>query len=443
MGIAMKKRFVIVQFILLVFLLPCAVYLEEIHASNPIIIQNIRYHNYPTHTRIVIDASHPLRYLIDSSPDARSLSIHLYNAIFSKTLQAKPILLFGGETLQKIELREEGIRGIYLLLTFNRSWEYNAMILTNPDRLVLDITDIQNTQETVAAPAPVIPGIPLLPPPVETPDNIQTPIVPTQPITPLLPSPSAPPASRKIQTPVMPALPVISSPPVTPLPLSGIHLIVIDPGHGGDAPGAIGPTGLTESEVVLDVSLMVKKRIEERLNKKVLLTRDRDTSVALHDRTKMANDQKADLFVSIHANASPKRNVQGIETYLFGRATSESALATAARENATNLQTTQTFQDVILSDLLRDFTLNESLELAHYTQESFVKTILPQYDTKSLGVKKAPFYVLAHTKMPAILAEISFISNRIEEDRLRQNSYREKIAESIFQGIAAYIEEKR
>jgi N-acetylmuramoyl-L-alanine amidase len=157
----------------------------------------------------------------------------------------------------------------------------------------------------------------------------------------------------------------------------------------------------------------------------------------------MANDQKADLFISIHANASPKRAVQGVETYLFGRATNEAALATAARENATNVQTTQDFQDVILSDLLRDFTLNESLELAHYTQESFAKTLIPQYNTKSLGVKKAPFYVLAHTNMPAILAEISFISNRIEEERLRQSSYREEIAESIFQGIRAYLEEKR
>jgi N-acetylmuramoyl-L-alanine amidase len=250
---------------------------------------------------------------------------------------------------------------------------------------------------------------------------------------------SVPPSAPAVSLPSPSVVPLVVAPP----PVNEIQTIVIDPGHGGDAPGAIGPTGLTEAEVVLDVSFMVKRRIEERLNKKVLLTRDRDTSVALHDRTKMANDQKADLFVSIHANASPKRSVRGVETYLFGRATNTAALATAARENATNVETTKNFQDVILSDLLRDFTLNESLELAHYTQESFVKTLFPLYDTKSLGVKKAPFYVLAHTNMPAILAEISFISNRVEEGRLRQNSYREKIAESIFQGIKAYIKEKQ
>jgi len=182
------------------------------------------------------------------------------------------------------------------------------------------------------------------------------------------------------------------------------------------------------------------KLIEEKLNKKVLLTRDSDITVPLHDRTNLANDQKVDMFVSIHANASPKRSAQGIETYIFGRATSAAALETAARENATNIETAKNFQDVILNDLLREFTLNESLELAHYTQESFTKKIIPRYNTRSLGVKKAPFYVLAHTKMPAILAEISFISNRIEEERLRQNSYRDDIAESIFQGIYAYLQ---
>jgi N-acetylmuramoyl-L-alanine amidase len=127
---------------------------------------------------------------------------------------------------------------------------------------------------------------------------------------------------------------------------------------------------------------------------------------------------------------------------MFGRATDEAALLTAARENATDIKSAQGLQEMVLNDLLRDFVLNESLELAHYTQEAFVNKLIPKYPTLSLGVKKAPFYVLAHTKMPAILAEISFVSNRNEEKLLKTKAYRRKIAEAIFSGIKGYIEGK-
>jgi len=419
-----------VYLVLLALFLSTVAHSQDSPFSHLVTIRNVRHHHYATHTRIVVDTNRPPLYRLERSRDSRSLLIHFSSAALIETLRDKPILLLGGGgKLEKLEIKEEDTRSIVVLMTFNTPWEENTMLLANPDRLVIDITYPQNNQQasTPQVSVPSAPSVPFVPP------------VSPVPVPPVL-VPSVPSVSRS------PSISVPSlSPPtlVTPAPLDKIQTIVIDPGHGGEAPGAIGPTGLTESEVVLDVSFRVKKRIEERLRKKVLLTRDSDTAVPLHDRTKMANDQKADLFISIHANASPKRAVQGVETYLFGRATNEAALATAARENATNVQTTQDFQDVILSDLLRDFTLNESLELAHYTQESFAKTLIPQYNTKSLGVKKAPFYVLAHTNMPAILAEISFISNRIEEERLRQSSYREEIAESIFQGIRAYLEEKR
>ncbi|MBI3598768.1 MAG: N-acetylmuramoyl-L-alanine amidase [Nitrospirae bacterium] len=265
---------------------------------------------------------------------------------------------------------------------------------------------------------------------------------------PTVPSPSSPLIPEAPKAPLSPSSPASPSQPQgAPSPPSGssseIRTIVIDPGHGGDDTGAIGQMRLRESDVVLDVSIRVTKLLRNRLRKEVIMTRETDIFIPLKDRTELANNKNADLFVSIHANAARRKTARGVETYLFGRATDEQALALAARENATDIKSAQGFQEIILNDLLRDFVLNEALELAHYTQEAFVKTLMPSYPTLSLGVKKAPFYVLAHTKMPAILAEISFVSNRVEEQRLQEGSYRQKIAESIFQGIKGYIEAKR
>ncbi len=382
----MRRRQVL--FVLLALLLPAGVGGESV--SGEVTLDNIRHQVYPTHTRVVMDFNQAPLHTIDRSTDSKSISIHLPNTVLGATLQENPILLLQG-ALEKIEVKEEEDEGISVLLTFRDPRAHKAMVLTHPDRLVLDVTH----PEVEGEPDAKEPG--------------RSSALPPQPPPPSLP---------KIRT------------------------IVIDPGHGGEAPGATGPTGLTEAEVVLDVSLRLTRMIEERLGKKVILTRDRDIFITLQERTEIANTNKADLFVSVHANASRRKSAQGIETYLFGRATDEMALQTAARENATDVKTAQNFQEAILNDLLRDFTINEALELAHYTQDAFVKTLIPEYPTPSLGVKKAPFYVLAHTDMPAILAEISFVSNKIEEKRLRQSHYRRKIAESIFKGIKEYIAEK-
>jgi len=169
------------------------------------------------------------------------------------------------------------------------------------------------------------------------------------------------------------------------------------------------------------------------------MTRHDDVFIPLDERTLLDNNKKADLFVSVHDNSSQKRNTQGIEVYLLGRATEENAIAVAARENATSHKDALDLQEVILNDLQRDFTLNQSLEFAHFTQNSFVHNLIPAYPTETLGVKRAPFFVLAHTNMPAILAEISFISNPVEEKRLRNPNYRQKVAEALFIGIKEYI----
>ncbi len=222
-------------------------------------------------------------------------------------------------------------------------------------------------------------------------------------------------------------------------PAFSIQTIVIDPGHGGKDPGARSKGGLEEKNVALDISKRLKTLVEKRLKKKVILTRDRDVFIPLKKRTEIANENKADLFISVHINSSRSRKLKGIEVYLVGRPSDERALAVAARENAETHDAVINFQEMILNDLERDFTRNASLELAHFTNDALKKNLMSKYPTNALGVKRAPFYVLNHTKMPAILAEISFISNRKEEKRLRSKNYRQRAAESLLKGIEAYI----
>lgn len=227
--------------------------------------------------------------------------------------------------------------------------------------------------------------------------------------------------------------------PTPPPPSFTIQTIVIDPGHGGKDPGARSKAGLQEKDVALDISKRLKTLIEKRLGKKVILTRDKDIFISLKKRTEIANENKADLFISVHINSSRSRKLKGIEVYLVGKASDERAMVVAARENAETHDSVVNFQEMILNDLERDFTRNASLELAHFTNDALKKNLMSKYPTKALGVKRAPFYVLNHTEMPAILAEISFISNRKEEKRLRSKNYRQRAAESLLKGIEAYI----
>ncbi|MDI6802102.1 MAG: N-acetylmuramoyl-L-alanine amidase [Thermodesulfovibrionales bacterium] len=220
--------------------------------------------------------------------------------------------------------------------------------------------------------------------------------------------------------------------------------IVIDAGHGGHDPGAVGSGGLFEKDVVLDVALKVRDIIKKEYPLyDVILTRDKDIFIPLNERAAIANKGKADLFVSIHANASPNRYARGIETYLLNWTDDEDALRVAARENAISLNKMRQVQNelgLILASLERETKRDESVKLAGYVQKSLVSSILPQYPKViNLGVKQALFYVLVGAKMPSILAEVSFISNPDEEKLLLDDSYREKLARSIASGIHSYF----
>ena len=220
----------------------------------------------------------------------------------------------------------------------------------------------------------------------------------------------------------------------------GIAKIVIDPGHGGRDPGAVGPTGLKEKDVVLKIAKKLELVIKERLGCEVVLTRRDDRFVPLEERTAIAITEKADLFISIHTNASSHRSVRGIETYSLNLSTDESAAEVAARENATTTLNISDLQDV-LREIMTNSKINESSRLAVYVQKSLIKGMRSKYSKiKDMGVKQAPFYVLIGADMPSILVEVSFISNNMEEKRLKKDEYIETIASSLFTGIRGYID---
>ncbi len=218
-----------------------------------------------------------------------------------------------------------------------------------------------------------------------------------------------------------------------------VQRVVIDAGHGGKDPGAIGPTGLKEKDVVLKISKKVASRLKKELGCQVILTRKKDRFLPLTQRTAIANAKKADLFVSIHANAAPNRRASGVETYFLNFALDKEAMRVAARENATSTKSIGDLKN-ILNDIMKNAKVDESSRLAGYVQREVVKNLRKKYsNVKSKGVKQAPFFVLIGARMPSILVEVSFISNRKEEERLKSNRYLDRVAEGIVNGIKSYI----
>ena len=218
-----------------------------------------------------------------------------------------------------------------------------------------------------------------------------------------------------------------------------IRRVVLDPGHGGHDQGSSGPTGLLEKELVLDVALRLGELITANLGSEVVYTRSDDHFVPLETRTKMANESKADLFVSIHANSSVVRAVSGVETYYLSFTTSKEALDVAARENATSERSVFELRDLLQKIALQE-KVEESRDFASRVNASLFRVWGQTPATRNRGVKKAPFVVLIGASMPSILTEIGFLSNPRDEKELKKSETRQKIAEALYKGIAQYAD---
>jgi N-acetylmuramoyl-L-alanine amidase len=216
-----------------------------------------------------------------------------------------------------------------------------------------------------------------------------------------------------------------------------LRRIVVDAGHGGKDPGAVGARGTLEKDVVLVLARILAKKLEKKIGCEVILTRTGNTFLQLEERTAIANKVKADLFISIHANASTNRNARGIETYYLNFSKNAKAVEVVARENKTSLKQVGDLE-MILLDLLANSKINESSRLAAEIQKSMVGQLGKHYKVKDLGVRQGPFYVLLGATMPSVLVETAFLSNREEEKLLNNTKYQERTADAIVSAVRNY-----
>jgi N-acetylmuramoyl-L-alanine amidase len=214
--------------------------------------------------------------------------------------------------------------------------------------------------------------------------------------------------------------------------------VVIDPGHGGKDTGTIGPNGLAEKDLVLDVALRLGKLISQKLGAEVVYTRQTDTFIPLEERTAMANHEKADLFISVHANASSEPSVTGVETYYFNLNSDKKGIELAMRENAASGASISDLGDLLHRAVLQT-KLEESREFAEKVQESLcANSVKMNARARNRGVRQAPFVVLIGATMPSILAEVGFVSNPRDEKLMKRGEQRQKIADALFKGVTQY-----
>lgn len=225
------------------------------------------------------------------------------------------------------------------------------------------------------------------------------------------------------------------------IPGAGLRCIVVDPGHGGKDPGAVGPGGVKEKEVALAIARSLAMRLRDRLGCKVLLSRDQDIYLTTEERAAFANRVDADLFISIHTNSASIKEAHGIETYSLNFSKNEQAAAVVARENETTLKEVGNLER-ILFDLMANSKIHESSRLAMEIQRNLVDRLNDHYDeVKNLGVRQGPFDVLLGATMPSVLIEVGFISNEKEEKRLNNSKYQELAVSGIAAGIVRYAQE--
>lgn len=224
-------------------------------------------------------------------------------------------------------------------------------------------------------------------------------------------------------------------------PISGKQpIIVIDAGHGGDEGGAKGIGQILEKDIALNITKDIEELFKEDPWGKILLTRNSDVKMTLQDRTNFANAKQADVFVSIHTNASEYHTASGIETYYLDNTDDVSSMRLANRENLLGIEVPSGDLNFIISDLIQTAKIGDSINLANLLHKTIIQKLGSYYEgVKDLGVKKAPFYVLVGAHMPCVLIEVSFIDHPVEGARLGDRRYQKLIANSIFSGLKSYF----
>ena len=412
-------------------------------------VTDIRTWNAENYTRIVVTLDDSVKYDSSRIPSPDRIYFDLYQAKLAPGLLGKTLKIDDG-LLKSVRVAQNKQGVVRLVLDVDSIQDYSAFLLTNPYRLVIDVhgrtETAANTQPEDTTPTTNEAARPA-PKPTETvaasPERQRTPAVSPKPATTktLSSRGKSSPTTMPLQPPTVPKPTRDGQRSLTRTLGLKIGRIVIDPGHGGHDTGTIGPHGLTEKDLCLDVALRLGRLIEERLpGAEVVYTRKDDAYVPLEERTAIANQAQADLFISIHANSSHNRGARGVETYYLNFATSQDTLEVATRENALSQQSLHDLQDLI-KKIARNEKIEESKELAIDIQDSLSQRLrLASHGEKSRGVKKAPFIVLIGANMPSVLSEISFISNPNDERLLRKPDQRQRIAEGLYRGITTYLD---
>jgi N-acetylmuramoyl-L-alanine amidase len=424
------------------------------NGSSPAVIRSITETALPHGERITIEFTHEVAYSGDRVDNPDRVFFDFVNANAAASLPDH-LPTPSGALLKAVRVGRHAPDVTRVVLELAGNPRYSAFPVYGPFRFVIDV------ESTDAAPS----GAPSAPP-------APTPAVPTpaaattEPKSTPAPTPSGASKTEPKVTPAPTPTPVPTTtvePPAalktsngsaagSPLPPSsnrsgdyslsrqlglGVSRIVIDAGHGGHDPGAQA-NGIDEAELTLDVAQRLQKLLDGQPGFDVVLTRSTDQYVALEERTAIANREGADLFLSIHANASRQSAASGVETYFLNFATNPTAEAVAARENAASGQTMGTLPDILKAIALNN-KLAESRELAAIVQTSLVRRLSMQNKAvRDLGVKQAPFVVLIGAQMPSVLAEISFLTNRGDAALLKQASYRQRIAQALCDAVMKY-----
>jgi N-acetylmuramoyl-L-alanine amidase len=305
---------------------------------------------------------------------------------------------------------------------------YSVFTLYDPFRLIVDFK-----RSGAAAPVPAAPpvAVPTSGPSAPEPRPIAS-----------APASAPPLPSRPVAAPGLPApaVPAVNSNGQFSLARQlglGISRVVIDAGHGGHDPGA-SAHGLSEADLTLDVAMRLKKLLQKQPGVEVVMTRESDVYIPLEERTAIANREAADLFLSIHANASRNTSARGVETYFLNFATNPEAEAVAARENSASGRTMHSLPSIVRAIALNN-KIDESRDFAATVQKSMVSRLgATNRQLRDLGVKQAPFVVLIGAVMPSVLAEISFVTNKQEGQLLKTSAYRQSIADALFDAIVRY-----
>jgi len=386
-------------------------------------------------TRVAIETNGPVRYRAERLHNPDRLFFDLLNTVPSpehrRKVQTIPV---DDDLVKQIRVALTRPRVTRVVLDLVRPAEFTASQLANPDRLIIELRPASQPE---TAESPDLFGEP--PTLVSEAPKLSAARPPVVAATSL----PAPPAAARSPTAAPDTLP---GPPrsaqrdsrgsrslIRALGLK-IERVVIDPGHGGHDTGTIGPTGLKEKDVVLDLALRLGRLVNERLGSQVIFTRTDDTYVSLEARTELANEVKADLFISLHANSSRLRSAAGPEAYYLNFTTDASALEVAARENAPSARTIHELQDLVLKIAQKE-KVQESREFAASMQKALYSGLR---SGKNRGVKRAPFLVLVGAQMPSVLVEVAFLSNPREERLLKQPEYRQRIAEALYRGLFNY-----